>query len=274
MENLDPRKPNYSEYIKEITKTLGMFRLYQQNLHKFKRGPIVNFEIYEFYEQLRKNDNTIPDTTITNTEYFYNNVLKVILKYIVFDNNNNTYPLQLTLPNNVNGLKLDKNYSDTKIFAFAHGSLIREIWKTHNIETYTDKEIHHKLDQMMNTAIINDVITLQNITSNTIEPKQIDYKINSHQFSIDKYEPEKIRQSNYYNFESSNENICENNSVKGIINYIKDDEEISNNKYYEFYKENNNLPSQIAGSYINNDDKYKNKYLKYKTKYLELKNKL
>jgi hypothetical protein len=251
----------------KIVRTLDKLKKYKNKFDKFKKGPTVNFEIYEHYEKLKKNkqyEHVIPNLAHTNTDFFYTNVLNVILRDIRFNEDTNSYPKQLRFMN------MKENYNGVKIFAFAHGSLIRNIWKTFNPDTYENKS--HELENMMNTAIITDKIEI--CTCNHI--------IINHEFSINDYKPEKIRKIDDLNFESYNENICKLESVKGIINYFDELDKPEFQKYQssdiDYYKanrdkfNNDNLPSQFAGANLNNTDPYKNKYIKYKNKYLNLKN--
>ena len=246
----------YDPDVIKIFNTLTKFKKYKNKFDKFKKGPIVNFEIYEHYENLHlktEYNSAIPSTLKINTDFFYTNVLNIILRDIVFDDVSMSYPTNLK----VNDIK--NSYNGTKIFA--HGSLIRQIWKKFNSETYELSS--HLLENMMNTSIINDKISIY----------EQNHIICDHTFSIDEYVPEKIRENDILNFEYYNENICDVNSVKGIINNIP---LINNNDDAKFYNENiekfnsNSIPSQFAGEH----NLYKNKYLKYKNKYLYLKNKM
>lgn len=261
LESLD--KNNHVIYEK-IIQTLNTLKEYKNKFDKFKKGPVVNFEIYEYYENLKKNiqyKDILPDLKYTNTDFFYTNVLNVILRDVEFNTQSNSYPQHLKLTNN------KQQYAGVKIFAFAHGSLIRSIWEKFNPETYIQHK--HELVEMMNTAIITDKITIYNQS----------HIIYHHKFTINDYVPVKLRTYDALNFESQNENICDKKSVKGIINYFLNDKELidkyKDNPDIQFYVENkekinnDNLPSQFAGSNI---DKYKNKYIKYKNKYIHLKN--
>jgi len=215
------------------------------------RGPIVNFEIYNHFEGLF-NDKIvdIPDTKYSNSEFFLNNVLKIIHNDIIFNEEDGRYPEELTRSKQV-------NTEDIKIYAFIHGSLIRKIWEQNKIDTYNQNL--HELENMMNTTVVSNTITFGQL-----------HRIINHDFEII-HRPTKIR-SSYYNFENYNADVCKLQSIKGIINYPLGDPqgELDRERYiptedvkffYEEGKNYNDLPLQI-----------KQKYLKYKKKYLNLKN--
>lgn len=218
------------------------------------RGPIVNFEIYNYFEHLYSiGTKDIPDTKYSNSDFFLSNVLKVIHNDIIFNEENRTYPQNLKRSNQV-------NTDDITIYAFIHGSLIRKMWKENKSDTYAINE--DELEDMMNTTIISNTITFGQL-----------HRIIDHDFEII-HRPTKIR-SSYYNFEHYNTNVCKLQSIKGIINYPLGEPltDLDRIKYVptqdvEFFygneKKYNNLPLQIGG--------YKQKYLKYKKKYLNLKN--
>ena len=227
------------------------------NIKLFKNGPTVNFEIYDYYEKLKKTlhyKDVIPDTTISNIDFFLTDVLKIIYRDIKFTQGQQIYPTYLQ--------KLEYTDRDPiTIYAFIHGSLIRHMWKTFQQDTY---QMHkHELDNMMNTAVISDNITL-------LKDSHI---ILSHDFKII-HTPEKIR-STYHNFEKYNPSVCKLQSIKGIINYSLDSvrgkdiqqqypPDLDSTFYYtdkEHYTDD--LPLVITDSY--------RKYLKYKQKYLNLK---
>lgn len=269
----------------KIIQTYSTLKEYQNKFNKFKKGPIVNFEIYEYYENLKKNPiykNILPDLEHPNIDFFYTNVLKTILQDIKFNRETNSYPLNLTHANIE-----QPNYSNVEIYAFAHGSLIRNIWKKFNAGTYKNNE--HELHEMMNTAVIEDKVILCEYTHIVVE----------HNFFI-KYNPEKLRINVKYREmeENQKENICDNGSVKGVINNIGEIMEKTKSETSKFYNRHvvkfndSNLPSQFAGAGAGvgsgagagagvkarttdtskSASNYKNKYLKYKSKYTHLKN--
>ena len=242
-----------------VMNTVGRIRSLHNNMNIFKRGPTVNFEIYDYYEKLRENPNNqkvIPDTTISNIDFFLSDVLKVIHRDIRFNPGTEIYPTHLRmLPNT--------DRETITIYAFVHGSLIRDMWKRFSNCTY--RQYEHKLNEMMNTFVVSNIITLGKISNRII----------NHDFKII-HDPIKIR-SSYNNFEKYNINVCKTQSVKGIINYPLGDptRKLSRERYHPtpdsefFYCEqldgqyHDNLPLQIGG--------YKKKYLKYKQKYLNQK---
>jgi hypothetical protein len=228
------------------------------NMKLFKNGPTVNFEIYDYYEKLKKNlhyDKVIPDTTISNIDFFLTDVLQIIYRDIKFTQGQQIYPTYLR--------KLeDTDREPITIYAFIHGSLIRHMWKTFRHDTY--KQYEHPLEEMMNTAVISDNITL-------LKQSHI---ILSHDFNII-HTPIQIRPT-YFNFEKYNPSVCRLQSIKGIINYPLDttrgrdiQRKYPPDKDSEFYYTDvahytNDLPLVITES-------YDRKYLKYKQKYLNLK---
>ena len=268
MENLDSYliKDNNTKYTL-VTNFIKKAQTLVSNLTQFKHGPTVNFEIYDYYEQLRtkpRYKDIIPDTTISNINFFLTDVLKIIYRDIKFPKNYQIYP------KNLNKLE-DGPREDITIYAFAHGSLIRQIWREfHNKEDKSQSygSVAHELDKMMNTAVISDIITLT---------KDL-HRILEHNFTII-HTPEKIR-STYYNFEKYHPDVCKLQSIKGIINFplyydTLDTSKVAvfkqkypPDKNSEFFYNNmkpytNNLPLVIEG--------YERKYLKYKQKYLDLK---
>jgi hypothetical protein len=244
-----------------ITKAKEIFT----NLHKFKYGPTVNFEIYDYYEKLRLQlhyKDVIPDTTISNIDFFFTNVLKIIYRDIKFTKGTTIYPT------NLQELE-DSPREDITIYAFVHGNLIRKIWQTFNDKMDSKQsydQVEHGLKEMMNTAVISDTIEITQYSHNS-------HVIVGHRFSII-HTPEKIR-STYYNFEKYHPSVCRLQSIKGIINYPLDhtqDRDIQKDyppdKNSEFFypdiaRYTNDLPLVIDG--------YQRKYLKYKQKYLDLK---
>ena len=242
-----------------VMNTAIRIRSFHNYMNIFKRGPTVNFEIYDYYEKLRETPNyqrVIPDTTISNIDFFLTDVLKIIHRDIRLDPTTGKYPTHLKiLPNT--------DREPITIYAFVHGSLIRKMWKRFSRDTYAAQ--YHELHEMMNTFVVSDIITLGRISN----------KIINHAFQII-HDPIKIR-STYHNFEKYNTNVCKLQSIKGIINYPLGDppRELSRVKYpptpdSEFYYSeqeegqfHDDLPLQIGG--------YKKKYLKYKQKYLNLK---
>lgn len=232
--------------------TLNRLLAYKERMNLFKRGPQVNFEIYEHYERLHEQNNAeIPVPTQCKPEFFYNDVLPYILYHIRYDVTNRSMRLQSTH---------QPLLTNVMIYAFAHGSLIRKIWKENNRESYDINE--HPLEMMMNTAIITDKIKFN------------EGRITEHNFSIDSYEPEKIREIDTTNFEIYNRDICAIESVKGVINYMNNDEHLEQyrgNSDVDFYFTKkpmftDDLPSQFGGNKHNN--------VLYKIKYFELKNNL
>jgi len=237
------------------------------NLTQFKYGPTVNFEIYDYYEQLRTKPgykDIIPDTTISNINFFLTDVLKIIYRDIKFPENFQIYPKNLK--------KLeDGPRKDINIYAFAHGNLIRQIWREfHNKEDESQLygNVKHTLETMMNTAVISDIITLT---------KDL-HRILKHKFTII-HTPEKIR-STYYNFEKYHPDVCKLQSIKGIINYPLYHDTLDTSKVAVF---KNNYPPDKNSEFFYNDiahytndlplviEGYERKYLKYKQKYLDLK---
>jgi len=245
-----------------VINTARRIRLFIENINIYKRGPTVNFEIYDYYEKLRETPNyqrVIPDTTLSNIDFFLSDVLKVIHRDIRVDPVTCKYPTYLQmLP--------DTDREPITIYAFVHGSLIRDMWKRFSNDTY--EQFRHPLEEMMNTFIVSDTITLRKISN----------KIINHDFKMIDYKPVKIR-SSYNNFEKFNKNVCNLNSIKGIINFQLGDPTrdhihnlppaedvqffypITGTNYQRIYRDD--LPLQIAG--------YKKKYLKYKQKYLDQK---
>jgi len=242
-----------------VINTANRIRLFINSMNIYKRGPTVNFEIYDYYEKLRETPNyqrVIPDTTKSNIDFFLSDVLKVIHRDIRFNPGTEKYPTHLQmLPNT--------DREPITIYAFVHGSLIRDMWKRFSNCTY--RQYKHQLHEMMNTFIVSDNITFGKISNRII----------NHDFKII-HEPIKIR-SSYNNFEKYNINVCKFESVKGIINYplVDPTSKLSREKNHPtpdsefFYCEqlegqyHDNLPLQIGG--------YKQKYLKYKQKYLNQK---
>ena len=226
-----------------VMNTVGRIRSFHNSMNIFKRGPTVNFEIYDYYEKLRETPNyqrIIPDTTISNIDFFLTDVLKVIHRDIRFTHETEIYPTHLRMLPNTDRERIT-------IYAFVHGSLIRDMWKRFSNDTYDAKK--HQLHEMMNTFVVSDIITLGKISN----------KIINHAFEII-HDPIKIR-SSYNNFEKYNTNVCKLESVKGIINYPLGDptRELSREKYHptpdsEFYYSEqkdgqypDNLPLQIGG---------------------------
>jgi hypothetical protein len=205
------------------------------NLREFKRGPKVDFSIYEFYEKIySKKFPWYHSPYQQNVNHFLNDVL----------------------------LKRFKDLKNLKFYAFAHGNLIKDLWFESKPDTY-ERYQHKTEEDILNTLVVSDNLTVS---------KKLNKVIN-HDFEII-YTPIQIR-SSYYNFEHYNENVCKRESIKGIINYpLGHPHEILNLRHYPptssvaFYYNNKEryeamLPNQIGG--------YKQKYLKYKEKYLNLK---
>jgi hypothetical protein len=255
----DETRAQYTLVTNFITKAKEIFT----NLRKFKYGPTVNFEIYDYYEKLRLQlhyKDVIPDTTISNIDFFFTDVLKIIYRDIKFTKDSTIYPKNLQ--------KLeDSPREDITIYAFVHGNLIRHIWKKFRDETddgQSYETVKHELEIMMNTAVISDTIKL----------KRDSHIILRHRFSII-HLPEKIR-STYYNFEKYHPSVCRLQSIKGIINFplssISSDSTFKeryppdeNSKFFydDIKPDTPHLPLVIDG--------YERKYLKYKQKYLDLK---
>ena len=241
-----------------VMNTVRRIRSFYNSMNIFKHGPTVNFEIYDYYEKLREIPNyrrVIPDTTISNIDFFLTDVLKVIHRDIRFTHGTEIYPTHLRMLPNTDRERIT-------IYAFVHGSLIRDMWERFSNSTY--EQYKHQLHEMMNTFVVSDIITLGKISN----------KIINHAFEII-HDPIKIR-SSYHNFEKYNTNVCKLQSIKGIINYPLVDPTSEIIRKYpptrdsEFYyseqedgQYHDNLPLQIGG--------YKKKYLKYKQKYLNLK---
>jgi hypothetical protein len=245
----------------KILETLCRLKEYKNKFDEYKKGPTVNFEIYEHFENLRKNlyyNNVIPDLTYSNINFFYTNVLNIILRDIRFNQITNSYPKHLQV------MDIEENYDKVKIYAFVHGNLMRQILNKYKLEK-------QELLEIMNTSIITNKILIS--CHNHI--------ILDQEFFINDYVPEKIRRIDILNFETQNDNVCMNESIKGIINNLDDENNIIKNfngPDIDFYKKNkdkfnnNLLPSQFGG-YNMTQDIYKNKYVKYKNKYLKYKNK-
>lgn len=177
------------------------------SINNFKRGPIVNFDILELYEQiyLMKLKNSDPDAQSYNPK---NTSIKLFYTEIL--------PL-------ING---------TKILAIAHGSLIRKIFSQKDPQTYELLKGH--LAHLKNTQIIREEINYQ--TSKFIE----------------QFDPTLIR-STYDNFEILNTDVCQLESIKGIINFnllessipLSDNKVTSDVKFYS-PKSYANLPKNLA----------------------------
>ena len=232
------KEGNTPAKLEVIANTIEKFNFLLADNRKNLRGPIVDFTFYEHYEKLYENMlhipmehlNTYPDTKVSKYAYFLAHVLPEILQILNYNGNDS-------------------------IYAFAHGQIIRNMWKEYNPEKYAIQS--HRLHNMKNTTVIQ----------NNIKTSAFNIIHEPHQPSIS---------DNYPFLESKNNNVCRLQSIKGVINYPLDgranpnvnetnnpDEDVN-----FFYKRPYNLdvvaPSQIAG--------YKQKYLKYKKKYLNLKN--
>ena len=174
-----------SKYIKIFT-----------DINKFKRGPRVDFSIYEQWEVLFENNTNLShlNTQESNITTFYNNVLPQLIKTNI-------------------------NYANdpTRIIAFIHGSLIRSIWKTIDKGTYAANM--HQLEGLMNTAVVREIRTYDQFPDklnyvNLEVPKS--FKGSEINF---KYQPEKIRATDFGIYEKTNTNVCATQSIKGILNY-------------------------------------------------------
>jgi len=242
--------------------TLTRLLFYKGQMNRFKRGPQVNFEIYEYYEKLyisSKWSNKIPEPTKCNPEFFHSDILPYILSRIRYSESDKA-------------MRLEDEYqplsNDIRIYAFAHGSLIRKIWEDNNRDTYDTNK--YLLDLMMNTAIITDEISFN-------EGQKF-----SHKFSINSYQPEKIRENYMTNIETYNRDICDIGSIKGVINYMNDDTKLIQYKgkpEVDFYFKNKSkiesegsLLSQFGGNVPSQFEKNKHKSILYKNKYFQLKN--
>ena len=251
-----------------ILTTYDKLSAFSDKINIFKRGPLVDFTFYKFYEEkyskyknLQKPENIgkraelqrlgtmptgCPNPHLKEIDYFFNHVLLKIFKYVKQSKDIDTHTLV-----------------NSKIYAFAHGDLIKKLCESKNKTRY--EELYDKLDNMPNTMVVSNTITID------IVPKDITIK----NFNFDIiHEPSNIR-SKYYYFEHYNENVCRRESVKGIINYplgelgkrghALDLENYPSTEDVSFYYKN---PEKYDSEIV---DIYSQKYLKYKKKYLNLK---
>jgi hypothetical protein len=205
---------NKNSPIQEIKNFIEKYSLIMKNFSTFKKGPEINYDIYIKFEK--------EDAKLT-LKSDYNEFLSKVIPYIQ----------QNPMYNN-----------SKKIVIYAHGLIIKEIWKNLNSSSY--KFYEEELQQLMNTQVFD-------------HKKYSEYNyfrlVNS---------PVKIRDS-YFNFEEYNPNVCRKQSVKGVINYKFAEIKPSNNEPYPKEQMDKDV------RFVYEEEQYKIKYLKYKQKYLKLK---
>jgi len=267
----DENQKDKLQFVIAIFKKLLNFK---DNMDKFKQGPTINYRFYSYYEieytkqniqnnqiyhdklKNQQDKQKIPYPYYKNIDYFLTFILSQIQQYMIFDINTNKYVFQK-----------DGNYTGQhiKIYAFAHGHLIKTMWSELNSDTYNENK--SVLDNIFNTMVVSDNIQMSKKTN----------EIKKHVFNII-YIPTLIR-SNYYNFEYYNQNVCDLQSIQGIINYplLNDPSKNLNIERYPprqdvafYYKHDKDYYDTLPSDSFNN---YKQKYLKYKQKYLNLKKK-
>ena len=226
-----------------------------ENFTEYVRGPPVDFSILDKYEQIyqRKLEASEPDAEKYNTrnpniDLFYTEILPQLVDF-------------------------RRGGTSGKVLAFCHGSLIREIWKLKDPNSFdAEKE---KLKHMKNTEVTREVMAYDRSTFKTV------------------FDPKPIR-TTYENFEDLHVNVCAQQSIKGILNFdLAEPPETlvgtlksaalayampktipSERRSFDvnFYKENMYADSKTRS--VINGLSFKHKYLKYKTKYLNLEKKL
>lgn len=264
---------NQNHKLQFVIDTFKKLHDFKDNMDKFKQGPTIDYTIYSLYEigynkqnnqnnqiyqdklKIPQNKLKIPYPYYKNIGYFLTFILPIIQKNMKFNTDTNKYVFQ----------KHDLKYTEQhiKIYAFAHGHLIKTMWSELNNNTYNKNK--YVLDNMFNTMVVSDNIKI-NKQSNEIK---------THDFNII-YIPSQIR-SNYYNFEYYNQNVCDLQSIQGIINYplLKDPSKNLNIERYPpmsdvafYYKHDKDYYDTLPLCVSNT---YKQKYLKYKQKYINLK---
>jgi len=209
---------------------------------KFIRGPIVNFSIYEYYENNYKFNIEYP-----SLDKFYDIILPKAYK-----------------------MQLIPNKSNIKILCVTHGSLMRtEFKKIYNVEIphpMNTEVIEEIRDNILNKGKINSIYTPIKIRSNYENFEELNGNI---------CRSEGLKGIlNIAIWNNNDRGIIPNLAmIKGSIIYNPIDYADDDVKFYfenrDKYQENRN--HILSGGNIDDYDKYHDKYLKYKFKYLQIK---